>query len=146
MEEVAGCPQVPASSDVVLTGKVVTLNVETVRFSTQPNSHDICSHSLHSGQSFVVIILFISGGAESSSPPRLFSSCSKRRLRFLPCTAFLLRWLLLMGNVVSRSLGLQQLWLRGSRAPALWLWSLIVPWHVGSSWTRDRIRVSCIGR
>ena len=44
--------------------------------------------------------------------------------------------------------GLQQLWLVGSRAQAQQLWrtGLVAPRHVGSSRTRDRTRVSCIGR
>ena len=44
--------------------------------------------------------------------------------------------------------GLQQLWLTGSRAQAQQLWStgLVAPWHVGSSRTRARAHVPCIGR
>ena len=36
----------------------------------------------------------------------------------------------------------------GSRAQAQWLWctGLVAPRHVGSSWTRARTRVPCIGR
>ena len=42
----------------------------------------------------------------------------------------------------------QQLWLAGSRAQALLLWQegLVATWHVGSSQTRARTRVLCIGR
>ena len=34
------------------------------------------------------------------------------------------------------------------RAQAQWLWhmGLVAPWHAGSSQTRDRTRVFCIGR
>ena len=41
----------------------------------------------------------------------------------------------------------QQLWLAGSRAQAQQLWrtGLVAPRPVGSSWTRDRICVHCIG-
>ena len=50
----------------------------------------------------------------------------------------------------SRALGMraQQLWLMGSRAQAQQLWhtDLVAPWHVGSSQTRDRTWVPCIGR
>ena len=44
--------------------------------------------------------------------------------------------------------GLQQLWLAGSRAQAqqLWYTGLVAPRHVGSSRTRARTRVPCIGR
>ena len=42
----------------------------------------------------------------------------------------------------------QQLWLTGSRAQAQQLWrtGLVAPRHVGSSQTRARTRVPCIGR
>ena len=48
--------------------------------------------------------------------------------------------------VVAR--GLQQLWRAGSRAQAQQLWhmGLVTPRHVGSSRTRARTRVPCIGR
>ena len=41
--------------------------------------------------------------------------------------------------------GLQELWPVGSRAWAqqLWCLRLVAPQHVGSSWIRDRTRVSC---
>ena len=41
-----------------------------------------------------------------------------------------------------------QLWHAGSRAQAQQLWhtGLVAPWHVGSSRTRARTRVPCIGR
>ena len=40
------------------------------------------------------------------------------------------------------------MWLAGSRAQAqkLWRMGLVALWHVGSSQTRDRTRVPCIGR
>ena len=43
---------------------------------------------------------------------------------------------------------LQQLWHAGSRAHAQQLWrtGLVAPQHVGSSWTRARTCVPCIGR
>ena len=46
------------------------------------------------------------------------------------------------------ALGLQQLWLTGSRAQAqqLWCMGLVAPWHVGSSQTRARTCVPYIGR
>ena len=39
-------------------------------------------------------------------------------------------------------LGLQSLQILGSRAQAQWLWcvGLVVPWHVGSSWIRDKLK------
>ena len=42
----------------------------------------------------------------------------------------------------------QQLWLAGSvvQAQQLWHMVLVALWHVGSSWTRDRTRVPCVGR
>ena len=71
------------------------------------------------------------------------------------CAGFSLRWLFLLQSMGSRRAGLsscgtwgQQLWLMGSRAQASQLWrtGLAAPRHVGSSWTRDRTRVPCIGR
>ena len=68
---------------------------------------------------------------------------------------FSLRWLLLLRSTGSRCVGFsscgtraQQLWLMGSRAQAQQLWhtGLAAPWHMGSSWTRARTRVLCIGR
>ena len=71
------------------------------------------------------------------------------------CTGFSLQWLLLLQSTGSRHTGFssrgtwaQQLWHAGSRAQAqqLWCTGLVAPWHVGSSQTRARIRVPCIGR
>ena len=71
------------------------------------------------------------------------------------CTGFSLWWLLLLRSTGSRRAGFsscgsraQQLWLAGSRAQAqqLWCTGLVAPRHVGSSRTRARTRVTCIGR
>ena len=61
---------------------------------------------------------------------------------------FLLQWLLLWWSPGSRAWGLQELRLPGPRAQAQELWhtGLVAPRHVGSSWSRDRTRASCIGR
>ena len=73
----------------------------------------------------------------------------------LQCAGFLLRWLLLLWSTGSRHTGFnscsmraQQLWLMGSRAQAQQLWhtSLVALRHVGSSRTRARTRVPCMGR
>ena len=73
----------------------------------------------------------------------------------LQCTGFSLRWLLLLRSTGFRRLGFsgcgsraQQLWLTGSRPQAqqLWCMGLVDLRHVGSSQTRDRTRVPCIGR
>ena len=73
----------------------------------------------------------------------------------LQCTGFSLRWLLLLWSTGSRHTGFsscgtwaQQLWLAGSRVQAQQLWhtGLVAPQHVGSSQTRGRTRVTCIGR
>ena len=73
----------------------------------------------------------------------------------LLCTGCSWQWLLLLQSTGSRRVGFsscgmlaQQLWLTGSRAQAQQLWrtGLVAPWHVGSSWTRARTRVPCIGR
>ena len=36
--------------------------------------------------------------------------------------------------------------LQGAWAQYLWHVGLVALWHVGSSWTRDRTHVPCIGR
>ena len=70
----------------------------------------------------------------------------------LLCACFSLWWPLLLQSTVSRAHGLQSLQRVGSvfmsraRAQKLWHMRLIALWHVGSSWTRDRTRVSSIGR
>ena len=65
----------------------------------------------------------------------------------LQCTGFSL-WRLLLWSTSSRTHRLQKLWFPSSRAQAEQLWhtGLFAPWHVGSFWTKDRTRVSCIGR
>ena len=55
-----------------------------------------------------------------------FSSCSEQGLLFVWCMGFSLQWLLLLLTTGSRHMG------------------LVVPWHVGSSQTRDRTCVPCI--
>ena len=73
----------------------------------------------------------------------------------LQCAGFSLRWLLLLRSTGSRRMGFsscgtwaQYLWLVGSRAQAqqLWRMGLVAPWHLGSSRTRARTCVPCIGR
>ena len=73
----------------------------------------------------------------------------------LQCAGFSLPWLLLLQSTGSRHAGFsscgtwaQQLLLAGSRAQAQQLWrtGLVAPRHVGSSLTRARTRVPCIGR
>ena len=73
----------------------------------------------------------------------------------LRCSGFSLRWLLLLRSTGSRweasvvaALWAQQLWLAGSGAQAQQLrcTRLVAPRHVGSSRTRARTRVPCIGR
>ena len=81
---------------------------------------------------------------------RAFSSCGEPGLLVI-----VLRGLLLLRSTGSRCAGFsscgtqaQQLQLAGSRVQAQWLWrtGLVAPWHVGSSRTRNRTRVPCIGR
>ena len=60
----------------------------------------------------------------------------------LQCMGFSLRWLLLW-STGSRHTGFSSC---GTPAQYLWLVGLVAPWHVGSSQTRDRTRVPCIGR
>ena len=71
------------------------------------------------------------------------------------CAGFSLWWLLLLQSTGCRRAGFsscgtwaQQLWLASSRVQAQYLWrtGLVALRHVGSSWTRARTRVPCIGR
>ena len=71
------------------------------------------------------------------------------------CAGLSLWWLLLLQSLGCRRTGFsscgmqaQQLWLAGSRAQAQQLWHMgpVAPRHVGSSQTRARTRVPCIGR
>ena len=73
----------------------------------------------------------------------------------LRCVGFSLQWLLLLQSTGSRCVGFsscstwaQQLWLPGSRVQVqqLWCTGSVAPWHVGSSRTRARTCVPCIGR
>ena len=73
----------------------------------------------------------------------------------LRCMGFSLRWPLLLRSTGSRHAGFsscgtwaQQLWLTGSRAQdqQLWCTGLVALWHMGSSRTRARTPVPCIGR
>ena len=77
-----------------------------------------------------------------------FSSCRERGLLFVAVCGLLIAVASLVAEHGLQARGLQQLWLAGSRAQAQWLWraGLVAPRHVGSSRTRARTRVSCIGR
>ena len=86
---------------------------------------------------------------------RAFSSCGEWRLLFVVVRRLLIAVASLVTEQGSRrecfsSCGTraQQSWLVGSRAQAQQLWhmGLVALWHVGSSWTRVRTRVPCIGR
>ena len=61
----------------------------------------------------------------------------------LLCTGFSLQWLLLLQSTGSRCMGFSGC---GTRAQQLWRTGLVVPRHVGSSRTRARTHVPCIGR
>ena len=59
------------------------------------------------------------------------------------CVGFSLQWLLLLWSTGSKRVGFSSC---GTRDQQLWLTGLVAPRHVGSSWTRARTRVPCIGR
>ena len=61
----------------------------------------------------------------------------------LQCMGFSLRWLLLLQSTGPRCMGFSSC---GTRAQQLWRTGLVAPQHVGSSRTRARTRVPCIGR
>ena len=66
---------------------------------------------------------------------RGLSLIAEWELLCLQCAGFSLRWLLLLLSMGSR-VWAQQLWRTG----------LVALRHVGSSWTRDRTRIPCIGK
>ena len=67
---------------------------------------------------------------------RVFSSCGERWLPFLAVRGLLIAVASLIVEHKLQARGLQQLWYTG----------LVVPRHMGSTRTRDRTRVPCIGR
>ena len=94
---------------------------------------------------------------------RTFSSFGERGLLFIAVRRLLIAVASLVAEHRLQARGLQQLqhtgfnscstqaqqlWLTGSRVQAQQLWhmGLVAPRHVGSSWTRARTRVPCIGR
>ena len=79
---------------------------------------------------------------------RAFSSCSEWGLLFVAVRGLLIAVASLVVEHGLQELGLQQLWLRSSRVQAQQLWhtGLVAPWLVGSSQTRARTYVPCIGR
>ena len=79
---------------------------------------------------------------------RAFSSCGERGLLFVVVRGLLIEVASLVAEHGLQARGLQQLWHAGSRAQAQQLWhtGLVALQHVGSSRTRARTRVPCIGR
>ena len=78
---------------------------------------------------------FIFGCTKSSLLPEAFSSCSEQgllascRVQASHCGGF----------------SCCRPWALGLWAQWLWHTGSVAPWHVGSSWTRDRTYVPCIG-
>ena len=72
---------------------------------------------------------------------RAFSSCSEHGLLFVAVHRLLIAVASLLQSTGSRCAGSC-----GSQAQQLWRTGLVAPWHVGSSQTRARTRVPCIGR
>ena len=66
---------------------------------------------------------------------RAFSSCGERGPLFIAVRGPL--------TIVASCCGAQA---PDAQAQQLWLTGLVTPWHVGSSQTRARTRVPCIGR
>ena len=65
-----------------------------------------------------------------------FSSCREQGLLLVALRRLLIAVASLVAEHGLQARGLQQLWHTG----------LVALWHVGSSWTKDRTRVPCIGR
>ena len=84
----------------------------------------------------LVIIIFGGGGVCCVLLHELSLVVESRAYPLVVCTGFSLLWLLFLQNTGFRAHSLQQLSCTG----------LVVPQHVGSYWTKDRTRVSCISR
>ena len=69
--------------------------------------------------------------------------CMSSSLVSLWCVGFLLRSLLLLWSMDTQS-SIVAVW--GLSSCCSWFMDLVAPQHVGSSQTRDRTHVSCIGR
>ena len=90
------------------------------------------------------IYLFIFGCIGSSwQHAGLSLVAASRGYSSLQCTGFSLQWLLLLWSTDSRRVGFSSC---GMQAQYLWRTGLVAPQHVGSSWTRARTCVPCIGR
>ena len=76
------------------------------------------------------------------------SSCGEQGPLFIAVCRFLIEVAPLVAEHRLQVPWLQELCLAGSGAQAqeLWCTGLVAPWHVGSSWTRARTCVPCIGR
>ena len=72
-----------------------------------------------------------------------FSRCGKQGLLFAACMSFSLQLLLSLRSTGSRLVDFS---ICGVWTQKLCYMRLFVPWHVGSSWTRDRTCVPCVGR
>ena len=73
--------------------------------------------------------------------------CCARGYSSLRCAGFSLWWLLLLGSTGSRRAGFSSCDSRAQeRRLSSWPTGLVAPRHAGSSWTRARTRVPCIGR
>ena len=79
---------------------------------------------------------------------RAFSRCSEGGYSSLRCAGFSLQWLLLLWSTGSRHVGFSSCvsWALERTLSSGGVWGLVAPQHVGSSQTRDRTRVPCIGR
>ena len=98
------------------------------------------NESISLKKKYIYIYWFL-GSAGSLRLSVLFSTCSEWELLSNCSAGFSLWWLLSLWTMGSRVCRLQYL-----QFPGLWSMGLVAPWHVGSSQSRDRTRVSCTGR
>ena len=129
--------------EIITTSKLMNISIPTFFFLKIDFIHFILFYL------FILAVLGLCCCAWASS------SCGERGYSSLWCAGFLLWWLVLLQSTGSRCTGFsscgtraQQLWLAGSRAQAqqLWCTGLVALRHVGSSCTRARTCVPCIGR
>ena len=131
-----------------------TLESNTVRFlNTNIQSLSDVVNFIYLFSKFIYFYLFIFGCIGSSLLRMGFFQCGERGLLFVAVRRLLIAVASLVAEhglqgFSSCGTWAQQLWLTGSGAQAqqLWCTGLVALWHVGSSRTRARTRIPCIGR
>ena len=106
--------------------------------STQASLYKNSSYVIlvHFPQIFYLFIYWLHSVFDALLLPGLSPLAVNRDYSSLQCAGFSLRWLILFQNTSSMYAG----------SVAVVHGALVAPWHVESSWTRNRTRVPWIGR